>query len=301
MVSANAFRVCGGDTFRPPSTKLFSGASVALDSAGFVAMCRYGGFPWKVADYVRLAASYPWDWYSQMDLCCEPAISTDRSEVRRRQDETVRLLGECRREAESLGIGPPMPVLQGWRPTDYLRCVEAMGDLPALVGVGSVCRRHLSGPSGLLAVVNRLDRELPKGVYLHLFGVKGSAIAKLAGHERIHSVDSMAWDFRARFLALESDRAKDIPLRIESMRSWYRRQIESLPQQVQGKDPPRDKSARQRQQRARSRRATRGLRQTNLWLTEDLLDFVDSEKEQHENRSDCVRRLLTELAVKMRD
>jgi hypothetical protein len=109
--------------------------SVALDSAGFVAQHLCGGFPWTVRDYVELAASYPWDWWAQMDLCCEPEVAKDRGEVKRRVAATVRLLGECRDEAARRGIGPPMPVLQGWEPGDYLDCAEAMGELPPLVGV----------------------------------------------------------------------------------------------------------------------------------------------------------------------
>src|SRR3546814_12759803 len=34
-------------------------ASLSLDSAGYVALARYGGFPWSNTDYLTLAASYP--------------------------------------------------------------------------------------------------------------------------------------------------------------------------------------------------------------------------------------------------
>src|SRR4051794_25549842 len=88
-----------GREFRMPPAGLFSGVPVALDSAGFVALHRYGDYPWTVAEYVELAAAYPWDWWAQMDLCCEPEIARDRDEVGRRIAATVRLLGECREEA----------------------------------------------------------------------------------------------------------------------------------------------------------------------------------------------------------
>ena len=45
-------------------------ASLSLDSAGFVAMARYGGFPWSTGDYLTLAASYPFHWFASMDYCC---------------------------------------------------------------------------------------------------------------------------------------------------------------------------------------------------------------------------------------
>jgi hypothetical protein len=274
---------------------LFSGVPVALDSAGFVAQHHYGGFPWTVRDYVELAASYPWDWWAQMDLCCEPEVAKDRGEVKRRVAATVRLLGECRDEAARRGIGPPMPVLQGWEPGDYLHCVEAMRELPPLVGVGSVCRRDLSGKAGLLAIVEALDRALPPQTRLHLFGVKGSAIRRLAGHPRIHSVDSMAWDKRARYAAVGRN---DLTHRIARMRAWYARQVEPLPQEANGRGSPRDPGARWRQQVAREKRAGLGLRQVVLWLPEPTLAVLDTNRSQGETRSAGACRIITEWATR---
>jgi hypothetical protein len=289
LVSANALRRGDGRGFRTPPTGLFSGVPVALDSAGFVAHNRYGGFPWSVAEYVELAAGYPWDWWAQMDLCCEPEVAGNRDEVQRRISETVRLLGRCREEATSRGLAPPMPVLQGWRPGDYLACAEAMGELPPLVGVGSVCRRDVSGRDGILAVLAALDRELPPRTRLHLFGVKGSAIRKLAGHPRIHSVDSMAWDLAARY---EAAGRNDLDHRIARMRDWYARQVEALPQEANGRGPAKDPAARWRQRAARERRAGAGLRQVVLWLPEEAMSVLDGERSEGETRSDSARRIL---------
>lgn len=176
---------------------------VALDSAGFVAMRHHGGYPWTVADYVGLAASYPWAWWSQMDLCCEPEIASDRTAVRDRVRGSAQLLRECRAVAADRGIPAPMPVLQGWTVDDYrlsaVHINEVLGgQWPALVGVGSVCRRQLDGPDGVFAVVTVLDRILPPEVGLHLFGQKGDALGFFATWDRVASVDSCAWDDRAR-------------------------------------------------------------------------------------------------------
>lgn len=224
LVSANAFARQGILKF--PRADPFGDADVALDSAGFVAMMRYGGYPWSVADYVRLAAARLWAWWAARDYCCEPEIAGNVDEVARRIRLTIASLHECREAGAAAGIAPPMPVLQGWRPADYLRCAESMGDLPPLVGVGSVCRRSLAGSDGLLAVLGMLDAALPCHVKLHLFGVKGAAISALAGHPRIASVDSMAWDFAAR-----REKAKrglpscTIEHRATEMRRWYDQQI----------------------------------------------------------------------------
>lgn len=221
LISANALRRNG--RFRHPKADLFNGANAALDSAGFVAMMRYGGFPWQVEEYVALAGSYPWAWWAAMDYCCEPQIAGDREEVDRRLCATVAMLRRCEMSARERNIIAPMPVLQGWQPDDYLRCADLIGDLPDLVGVGSVCRRQVFGSDGLIAVINRLDRGLPAHVRVHLFGVKGAAIAKLRGHPRVASVDSMAWDFACR-----RDRG-DAPYSTETrsafMRRWYLAQV----------------------------------------------------------------------------
>lgn len=229
LVSANAFRRRGMPVFSMPSVNLFAGCNVALDSAGFVAMVLYRGYPWTVAEYVRLAASHPWAWWASMDYCCEREVAADREIVLQRMRDTVRQLKACQNAALEAGISAPMPVLQGWLPEDYVRSFEWMLPLavPDLMGVGSVCRRPLGGPSGLMQVVTRLDRELPPGKKLHLFGVKGTAIGALAGHPRIASIDSLAWDAAAR-RELPDGHSATVDYRIRHMRRWYAANIAML-------------------------------------------------------------------------
>lgn len=123
----------------------------------------------------------------------------------------------------------PMPVLQGWLPEDYRRSADAVaevlgGDWPALVGVGSVCRRQVHGDDGLLAILAVLHEHLPAGVRLHAFGVKGTAIPHLLPfHDRIASIDSMAWDAAARWSGDSS-----MAGRKAAMRRWVARQQERL-------------------------------------------------------------------------
>src|SRR3546814_13278624 len=84
----------------------------------------------------------------------------------------------------------------------YERCLDGLAldyGLTPLIGVGSMCRREVSGPEGLIAVFDHLDRILPKGVMLHGFGVKGTALSHLKGIEhRIASIDSQAYGQAAR-------------------------------------------------------------------------------------------------------
>ena len=229
MISAGAFMRRWPDWCKPfpgfrPAGPQLAGLDIALDSAGFVAMVKYRGYDWTVAQYLDLVESYPWSWWSQMDLCCEPEVAADRETIRFRIAETSRLYGECAREARHRGLKPPLPIVQGWRPDDYARAVAWTPPGAALIGVGSVCRRSVPG---LVAVVERLDRELDPGTELHLFGVKSEAVRVLKGHPRVFSVDSMAWDFASR---RQNRGANTMPKRCAVMTEWYRRQVATAAQ-----------------------------------------------------------------------
>ena len=200
-------------------------AGLCLDSAGFVAASRYGGFPWTIADYVALAAAYPFRWWASADYCVEPEIARDREEVIDRLSRTIRANRDCRKLAEDFGIAESMmPVIQGRRPDDYERCVDALAGWlrpGALLGVGSMCRRNVHGPEGLIAVIDHLDRILPAGVRLHAFGVKGAALRFLLPYgRRIASIDSQAYGIDARRTAFRGGISKTDALVADHMEQW---------------------------------------------------------------------------------
>ncbi len=142
------------------------------------------------------------------------------------------------REEGAEGLPDPLPILQGRTVADYVRCADGLtrelraagrDGLPDLVGVGSVCRRHLHGPEGLLPILSGLDRALPSHVRLHLFGVKGDVLANLHWMQRrIGSVDSMAWDFAARMEARKAGVSCTVGRRASAMRDWYKRQLDKV-------------------------------------------------------------------------
>lgn len=228
LFSANAFakvypaaheRAGYFKSFRLPDPAQFDGLDAALDSAGFVAAARYGDYRWSVDQHLDLVASHSWAWWSSLDMCCEPEIAQDRPLRLLRMAATARLLGECRRGAAARGLPMPMPILQGWTPQEYVTCAGwlPLVEWPDLVGVGSVCRRPVHGPNGLLAVLDAVDAVLPRHVGLHLFGVKSAALEVIAGHPRIVSVDSMAWDMAARAACRTGRTAR---YRIGHMQAW---------------------------------------------------------------------------------
>lgn len=251
----------------------------ALDSAGFTAMLA-GGYRWTPGDYVDFVVTnrgdgempFPWAWWSSMDYCVEPQIAKDREEVQRRMKLTAETYGHIldhlnywRREGVT-DVPDPMPILQGRLPEDYAWSAKALakeinqhhecscpygGDceaewhrehagLPALVGLGSVCRRNVHGPDGLLAVLEALDKVLAPHVRLHLFGVKGDALNHIDRYKhRVHSIDSMAWDEAAKRSVQKARKAAGVidvksgepgwisnttENRAAHMRDWYEKQ-----------------------------------------------------------------------------
>lgn len=200
-------------------------ASLDLDSAGFVATRAYGGFPWTVDAYMDLAEAFPFRRIASLDYCTEAEIAGDREEVLDRISRTIRANRDCRERAADRGLlDRLMPVLQGRSPSDYERCGEALWQSMTpgtVVGIGSMCRREIAGPEGLIAVFEHLDRVLPAGVRLHGFGVKGSALPYLTPlSHRIASIDSQAYGISARREALRHGIAKTDALVADHLERW---------------------------------------------------------------------------------
>jgi hypothetical protein len=228
--------------FRTSTLSALDGIDVTLDSAGFVAAQRYGRYPWRIDHYIDLCAAYPWQRCFAMDFCVEPEIAADRATVLDRISKTVHVLRRCLRASRERGIEQRLaPVLQGWEPQDYARCLNRMGDVverSPIVGVGSVCRRPIHGNNGIIAVVNRIDQELGASTTrLHLFGVKGAAATILRHHPRVASYDSQAYGTRARVLAREGGFSKSNAFVATVMTDWYDRQQAAMNQPTQPLKP----------------------------------------------------------------
>jgi hypothetical protein len=253
LISANAlsrwtvdrqgYRIWTG--FDPRALHLVSSHAVALDSAGFVAAHRYRGFPWETDDYLDLAASAPWIWWASQDWCVEPEIAGDEDAVLDRISGTVRLNLRCLNGAKRRGIAHNfVPVIQGWRPEHYLRCLDRMPfalDAP-LIGVGSMCRRHVGGPNGILSVLRVLDDTFAgTNTRFHLFGLKSQGIQHAAAHARVASCDSQAYGMAARQDAWKARVTKSDRYVAATMRRWYENQVATMripPARVVQADPP---------------------------------------------------------------
>ena len=214
---------------------LIASHPVALDSAGFVSAAHYRGFPWSTEDCLDVAAYAPFLWFASQDWCVEPEIARDECAVLDRISGTVRLNIAYLNCARRRGVGDRfVPVIQGWRPEHYERCVERMPfvrDFP-LVGVGSMCRRHVDGPDGILQVFDRLDDIFwGADVRLHLFGLKSQGIAHASTRPRVASCDSQAYGVAARHNAHRARTSKSDVMVARVMTTWYRKQSTPWPAQ----------------------------------------------------------------------
>jgi hypothetical protein len=267
MLSAAAFWKRKQRRFHMPETSPLEEMDWALDSAGFTAMLQAKKkgyqpglahlFDWALETYVAFATTSGAAWWSAIDYCCESAISDTQDEIDYRIDMTCttlhhileRLWGWANKLADEQGytptmiantIRPPVPVLQGRRKEDYLRCAEqtfAIWDRftpwlaqPALVGIGSMCTRDVDDPKeGLRAVLQGLEGCLPQGAKAHIFGVKGTFLTEVQrDFPWIASVDSMAWDSGARWAAHKRGESNTNAHRIEHMTQWAENAFEQV-------------------------------------------------------------------------
>src|SRR3546814_15397291 len=89
------------------------------------------------------------------------------------------------------------------------------------MGVGSMCRR----PAGeLISTRDALDRTLPAGIRLHLFGVTSDAMRRIAGFKRVASTDSCSYDLADRREALASGARRSNASLVAAMTRFVARQ-----------------------------------------------------------------------------
>lgn len=94
-----------------------------------------------------------------------------------------------------------LPVLQGYKPEDYVSHIRQYGDrlkLGMWVGVGSICKRN-GNISAIEDVLLTIHHERPD-LRLHGFGLKTTALSSGLVQDLLHTADSMAWSFAARIM-----------------------------------------------------------------------------------------------------
>lgn len=175
----------------------------ALDSGGFSELAKHGSWDHgptpaqyvqrvrRYADEVgKLSFAAPQDWMCEPRMVAKTGLS-----VLDHQRRTIDNYLHLTQLAPEINF---IPVLQGYEPADYLRCIgayqQAGVDLLAapLVGVGSVCRRtRVAEVEAVFVTIAGAGLSA-----LHGFGIKIKGLARVADY--LQSSDSMAWSYHAR-------------------------------------------------------------------------------------------------------
>jgi hypothetical protein len=176
-------------------------ATWALDSGGFSELSKHGEWSITPRQYVSEIRRYAAEigrmrWAAIMDWMCEPRVlAKTRRTVWDHQRLTVHSY------LDLMSLAPEItwtPVIQGWTPPEYLRCVDLYAahgiDLTRLeaVGVGSVCRRQAT-----MEAYDIFKSLHALGIPLHGFGLKKAGLPFCAPF--LTSADSLAWSFDARY------------------------------------------------------------------------------------------------------
>lgn len=172
-----------------------------LDSGAFTEITTHGGYRYGVEAYAeqirrwkrcgRLLSATTQDYMTEpfvlritgKTVAEHQALTIERYDALLAQDTGVYIL----------------PVLQGYRPAEYVDHVRQYGQRlgpDSWVGVGSVCKRN-ADRGAIERVLNAIKSERPD-LRLHGFGLKTTALESSMVRELLWSADSMAWSFAAR-------------------------------------------------------------------------------------------------------
>lgn len=185
-----------------------------LDSGAFTEVARHGGYRAGVEQYFNqicrwsqcgnLLVAVAQDW-----MCEEFVLKRTGLSVAEHQRLTIE------RYHALINLCPPvriMPVLQGYKVSDYLSHIQQYGDtlkLEQWTGVGSVCKRN-GNPSEIADILRSIKLIRPD-LRLHGFGLKQLALENKSVRECLYSCDSMAWSYPSRFRRSLPDSVQNQP------------------------------------------------------------------------------------------
>jgi len=173
-----------------------------MDSGAFTTIAKHGYYPEDVSEYAKHIRRWKDNGnliaaVSQDYMCEDIMLKKTGLTIAEHQRLTIERYDALVKEDTGVYI---MPVLQGYKPSDYVAHIHAYGDRlvkGAYVGVGSVCKRNTS-PSSIVEVLKAIKACRPD-LRLHGFGVKTTALAWAEVRDNLESADSMAWSFAARY------------------------------------------------------------------------------------------------------
>jgi len=170
--------------------------SLFLDSGGFSFFYRKGDYPFAPEELADLSKLLRADITAVMDYPCEP--DTTRPDGLRTNSErihaTVRNTERC---LDIKGVRW-LPVLQGYRLSDYALCAELLNERGLVDGhlaIGSLCvRKRLDEAWRVI----RFARDRFPGVKLHGFGIDLRFLKDRRIRTALWSADTQAWKWNNR-------------------------------------------------------------------------------------------------------
>ncbi|MBH8561636.1 hypothetical protein I8748_05490 [Nostoc sp. CENA67] len=205
-----------------------------LDSGAFTEVARYGGYRHGVEQYYwqikrwsgcgNLLIAIAQDW-----MCESFVLQRTGLTVAEHQRLTVERYDQLVKLKPTVRI---MPVLQGYRVSDYIKHLDDYGTRlapGAWVGVGSVCRRN--GNPEEVADILRTIKLIRPDLQLHGFGLKILALENAEVRSLLYSTDSMAWSYPRRF---QPNPEPEIPM----AHNYQQRIYAAVTDSVQKRVPP---------------------------------------------------------------
>lgn len=178
-----------------PATTLW-----AMDSGGFSALSKHGGWQVTPQQYVKEVDRWlqigGMQWAATQDWMCEDKILLKTGKtVLEHQQLTV----QNYQDLLALRTGHQgCPVLQGYTLDDYKRCLDMYQEIPGIdlfklpiVGIGTMCRRQGTKEAQVI-----IKHFAGLGLKIHAFGFKKDGLP--GTHRHIISSDSLAWSADAR-------------------------------------------------------------------------------------------------------
>lgn len=208
-------RVCLSVNTLRQRTREFGAREWILDSGAFTQINKYGHFRMHVKQYAEMICE--WGMTKTLkaavtqDYMCERFVLAKTGlSIEEHQKLTVYRY-DCLLNALAgvkTGIKPPhiLPVLQGYREEEYVRCLRLYGERlkeGMWVGVGSICRRNSDTPY-IIMILEAILRERPD-LKLHGFGMKITALSHPRVLRLLWSADSMAWSKGSRIAGENSN------------------------------------------------------------------------------------------------
>jgi len=164
-----------------------------LDSGGFVALNKWGDYPYTPDQYLSLVERMNPSWAASMDYPCEPNIAKGtKLTIQERITATVENAVYLSSKDSRI-----VPVLQGYTAKEYEQCWNMLKGKMTIkqLAIGSVCKRQSTKLIGDLCW--ELRQFLPD-IPIHGFGVKRRALDFPETWDLFTSIDTNAWEFYRR-------------------------------------------------------------------------------------------------------